>query len=65
MTLPHGEALIKLEQQTLICPVYLQLMGGLGGGEDRETQSILQTLIQLQKKTRGKSRAGYKGKLYI
>ena len=39
MTLPHGEALIKLEQQTLICPVYLQLMGGLEGGEDRETKS--------------------------
>lgn len=26
-TLPRDEAVIKLEQQTLICPVYLQLMG--------------------------------------
>ena len=26
-TLPHDEAVIKLEQRTLICPVYLQLMG--------------------------------------
>ena len=39
VTLPHGEALRKLEQQTLICPVYLQLMGGLESGEDRETKS--------------------------
>ena len=55
MTLPHGEALIKLEQQTLICPVYLQLMGGLGGGEDRETQSILQSILySYRRKQEGK-----------
>ena len=45
MTLPHGEALIKLEQQTLICPVYLQLMGRLEGGEDRETKSPISSSL--------------------